>query len=600
MSLLSRLMAAAMPESDSTIINTAGGASPPVAGGGLPQPPPPPAPPAFSLQPVQPQPAPAQLNPARPSGVAGPDNPAVTLGSAPHPVRPAGDMSSRATPGSVRPDPVFAQSQSADSAGPRDNAPHQDEYLEEEESFFEEMLRETPAWLISLVLHLFILLILAFITFPTSVGSQALTLFAGTSDPGEQFELAEFTIDPVELDSIEFEESAPDITSPSEEVLASKEAFEIKVVPIEQIKTEVATAAIAGEAANVEAASGSMFAGRSGATKQALLDLYGGTPQTVEAVKLGLEWLARNQLDNGKWSLRGPYSDGAFQENYVSATAMALIAFLGDGHTQQSGDYIENVSKGLDALLGMQIYDGGFDVIRSNNWAAYAHAQATIALCECYAITGESRLRAPCEAALRYCIEAQSPQGGWRYVPRGDSDTSVTGWYVMALKSGESAGFEIPTTVWNGVSRFLDSVGRGGGAAYAYVPTEPPSTTMTAEGMLCRQYLGWLREHPAMSRGLELLIDQENFSPRTRNVYYWYYATQALHHYGGNLWDSWNEQMRVDLPAMQIGRGREVGSWAPQGDRYGQQAGRLYTTCLSIYCLEVYYRHMPLYKFQLD
>jgi hypothetical protein len=54
--------------------------------------------------------------------------------------------------------------------------------------------------------------------------------------------------------------------------------------------------------------------------------------------------------------------------------------------------------------------------------------------------------------------------------------------------------------------------------------------------------------------------------------------------------------MRVLLPRAQVKAGREKGSWAPQGDQWGQNAGRLYTTCLSIYCLEVYYRHMPLYK----
>ena len=81
-----------------------------------------------------------------------------------------------------------------------------------------------------------------------------------------------------------------------------------------------------------------------------------------------------------------------------------------------------------------------------------------------------------------------------------------------------------------------------------------------------------------------------------RDVYYWYYATQVLHHYGGSPWRRWNEVMRVELPKAQVKEGREDGSWAPQMDRWGRNSGRLYTTCMSLYCLEVYYRHMPLYR----
>ena len=52
------------------------------------------------------------------------------------------------------------------------------------------------------------------------------------------------------------------------------------------------------------------------------------------------------------------------------------------------------------------------------------------------------------------------------------------------------------------------------------------------------------------------------------------------------------------LAEAQVKSGKESGSWAPQKDSWGLTHGRLYTTCLSIYCLEVYYRHMPLYKSQ--
>ena len=81
-----------------------------------------------------------------------------------------------------------------------------------------------------------------------------------------------------------------------------------------------------------------------------------------------------------------------------------------------------------------------------------------------------------------------------------------------------------------------------------------------------------------------------------RDVYFWYYATQAIHHYGGPAWDRWNGVMREMLPKSQIKAGPEAGSWEPGGDKWGRFGGRLYVTCLSAYILEVYYRHLPIYE----
>ena len=79
-------------------------------------------------------------------------------------------------------------------------------------------------------------------------------------------------------------------------------------------------------------------------------------------------------------------------------------------------------------------------------------------------------------------------------------------------------------------------------------------------------------------------------------MYYWYYATQLMHHMGGDDWDAWNNVMRKALPAAQTKTGREKGSWSPAGDKFGYTGGRLFMTCLCTYMLEVYYRHMPIYQ----
>jgi hypothetical protein len=67
----------------------------------------------------------------------------------------------------------------------------------------------------------------------------------------------------------------------------------------------------------------------------------------------------------------------------------------------------------------------------------------------------------------------------------------------------------------------------------------------------------------------------------------------------GSDWDQWNAVMRVEVPRHQVKTGAEKGSWSSVDDEWGTKGGRLYHTCLSIYMLEVYYRHLPIYKYRL-
>jgi hypothetical protein len=219
-------------------------------------------------------------------------------------------------------------------------------------------------------------------------------------------------------------------------------------------------------------------------------------------------------------------------------------------------------------------------------------------------MTRNQQYREPAQRAIDFCVRAQAPQGGWRYNPGDDSDMSVTGWMVMALQSARMSGLEVPSPTLERVKEFLDAVARDDGARYAYQLRGGGGTlALTAEGLLCRQYLGWEREDARLRQGVDyILANLPVWRHNERNVYYWYYATQVCHHMEGADWQRWNSVMRQLLPEHQEKRGPETGSWNPRAtkgdptdDRW-QQGGRLYVTCLSICILEVYYRHMPLYQ----
>src|SRR5207247_6108441 len=87
------------------------------------------------------------------------------------------------------------------------------------------------------------------------------------------------------------------------------------------------------------------------------------------------------------------------------------------------------------------------------------HAIAAMALSEAYGMTASAPLKDPAQKAIDFLVAAQNPGKGWRYTSKcGDSDTSVTAWAVLALKSAELSELHFPKTAYDGAIAWLDSV----------------------------------------------------------------------------------------------------------------------------------------------
>jgi hypothetical protein len=371
---------------------------------------------------------------------------------------------------------------------------------------------------------------------------------------------------------------------------------------------DVAVGAVAADKPMVAPAVGMLLAGREAGRKEVLLGAAGGGDETELAVALALDWLKKQQSQkDGLWSLTGPYEDGGSQENQLAATAMALLAFQGAGNTLTEGPHRAVVARAWRSLLKAQQEDGSFDVGQvPMQHALYSHAQATMALCEVYGMSRDPKLAEPAARAVAYCVAAQGPNGGWRYEPGKPGDMSVTGWYMMALKTAEMAGMDVPAATFEGIGGFLDTVANDNGSRYGYrrdsalKAASPVTAAVTAEGLLCRQYLGWPQRDPRLVEGLELLITENrlDFESDTKDVYAWYYITQVAHHMEGDAWRRWNDRLREVFPREQVMKGKQRGSWDPSLDRWGHIGGRLFVTSFCVYMLETYYRHLPLYAAQ--
>ena len=334
------------------------------------------------------------------------------------------------------------------------------------------------------------------------------------------------------------------------------------------------------------------LAGRSAGARARLATTGGGTPTSEDAVERGLRWIMAQQRDGGDWrfnALQPGNRNPGTETSTTAATGLALQPFLGAGYTHREGVYQDVVQRGLDYLRRRASQtEHGADL---QEGTMYAQGIATITLCEAYAMTGDESLRPLAEEAVRFIRFAQNQEGGgWRYTPGEPGDTTVTGWQLMALKSAQMAGIEVPSVDIVLVDRFLDNVQADYGARYGYMDPRPRDTC-SAIGLLCRVYTGWRRDHPGLVLGVRLLGKD---GPATENMYLNYYATQVMHHYGGEPWERWNPVMREHLVATQSRRGQESGSWHFSGGQ-GDVGGRLYNTAMAVMTLEVYYRHLRIY-----
>ena len=553
------------------------------------------------VQPAVPQPIPAQPVPIQPNSHQ-PVNPAVPVTNQPAPLSsqpvPIGAQPVSPVPmtGAAAPVPLSAQvatpqpvPASAGGTYAMREASEEDEELEDRPPV---AVKQAPPWLISAIIHAVVLVVAALI------GLHTLGFFDKEVEPleievvmaeeiGVQLEDALLQMDVMEPMDVSEPAFSEDLIAVDDPLAAPPDLPEVDFTPTAATSDLVAPSV------------GIALSGREKGMKKALLGAYGGNATTEAAVEAGLAWLKKNQQGDGSWSLKGPYTDGGMAENRASATAMALLAFQGAGHTHVDGEHREVVKRGWDALLKMQNAEGEFTSSNSpTHHRLYTHAQGAIAICELYGMTQDSKYRAAAQNAIKFALAAQSPEGGWRYAPKGASDTSVTGWYVMALQSALMAGLEVPSPKLLDIGKFLDTVTPDGGIHYGYQPGRRESSAMTAEGLLCRQYLGWKHDDPRLVEGVTE-VSNNPVSMSDQNVYYWYYATQATHHMEGDIWNRWNRVMRNSIPQAQVKKGNEKGSWEFERDPWSGHGGRLYTTCLCIYMLEVYYRHLPIYNYRM-
>jgi hypothetical protein len=345
-------------------------------------------------------------------------------------------------------------------------------------------------------------------------------------------------------------------------------------------------------------------------------------PQTELAIERGLEFLAKHQREDGSWRLQD-FDTQVLMTSDTAATGLALLAFQGAGYTHKNFKYAEVCEKAIEFLRANQRPTGDLYIPQNpasdqNAWL-YSHGIAAIAMCEAYGMTQDPELREPAQRCINFIETSQDPQrGGWRYRPGVGSDTSVSGWFMMALKSAQLAGLDVKPQTFARLKSYLAASQdpTGNPHLYRYNPDAAntpqqrhglePTPVMTSVGLLMRLYTGWQRGQPEMQAGAEHLLlhlpEDGTKKVSRRDTYYWYYATQVMFHVGGDTWVTWRDTLYPLLLESQVLEGEYEGSWsptAPTPDLWARYGGRLYVTTMNLLSLEVTYRHLPLYEVQV-
>ncbi|WP_367872328.1 prenyltransferase/squalene oxidase repeat-containing protein [Luteolibacter sp. Populi] len=306
------------------------------------------------------------------------------------------------------------------------------------------------------------------------------------------------------------------------------------------------------------------------------------------AVERALEYLARVQRE-----------DGSFPESYGDSTgipALAGMAILSKGHLPTEGPYVVALNKCIDFVLANQLENGLFEKGNAGSGPMYAHNISTLFLSEVSGMVDPARqekIAATLPAALKLILKAQAVdkderhQGGWRYHPGStDSDTSCSGWALMALRSAKLNGAAVPDQAIADAVSYLGRHQDKKEGHFGYMDQTNHARSLTGMGLLCLELCG---KHGTAETTIAADYVMKTFRdlPGDQFEFYGnYYNAQGTFQIGGRYWNDYANWMYDTYLKKQ----QEDGSWN------SREAGRIYGTTMMVLAFTVPYRQLPIYQ----
>jgi len=292
-----------------------------------------------------------------------------------------------------------------------------------------------------------------------------------------------------------------------------------------------------------------------------------------------------------------------------AVAGLAGMAFLSVGHTPGRGPYGDVVNRCIDYVTAQAVSKkdgrqaGGWRYLTTpkgylgRGGRMYGHGIATLFLCEVSGMVDPKRQKkidAVLLKALKVILDAQAIQkearyaGGWRYKPDSpDSDLSVSGWNLMALRSARLNGAPVPAEA---IKKAIAYVNRCNGT---YQGGGPMSPAMAGVSLLCRELSGHHddainRRYGNYLRGWAMGTFRPGAHPPVdREEYTTYYASQGMFQLGGKHW----EEFAAPLYSYLIKHQRKDGGWYASAG-----FSPVYTTSMYTLSLTPSYCQLPIYQ----
>jgi len=310
--------------------------------------------------------------------------------------------------------------------------------------------------------------------------------------------------------------------------------------------------------------------------------------QVDPAVDRALQYLSRVQQKDGTYP--GGYG------NSCGIPALVGMTYLSKGHLPTEGPYAQSLNLIIDFLLSRQdragLYTGG----QYGSGPMYGHNIATLFLSEVSGMVEPDRQKKINESlprALALILRAQSVeknenhQGGWRYHPNSrDSDTSCSGWALMALRSAKLNGADVPDKAIEDAVAYLFKNFSPKGGHFGYSSPHNQKNSLTGMGLLCLELCGRHGSPETVKAADYILQNFRSLEGDQFEFYGNYYNAQAMFQIGGKYWETYADWMYETYLKKQ----NPGGSWN------SKEAGEVYGTAMMTLAFTVPYRQLPIYQ----
>lgn len=363
----------------------------------------------------------------------------------------------------------------------------------------------------------------------------------------------------------------------------------VSEIPDDDIRTKVA------RENTLELGRYRLFARSNALCKTRVLKGRGGDQQTTYLVDRGLRWLHFQQEEDGSWdpvaSSHSPARElGGVSEARVGLTALAVAAFLSDGHSETAGTYKDTVSNGINFLLAARDSLGQFGKVKDDpKTSLFNQSVCVLVLAENYMLSegkNEDDLRLGINRLMSMAHRSTDDETHQTF-----SDT----WAAMALRTALLTGLDsdgdlagVCRTVESRVELLAKEESSAGVAASdvpplcsagmeavdaLFVPGEPGQDQIAFPDLRKPETLFNLLEDPDLCEPSFL-----------------FFVGTALCEKEQPVWAEWNRRVKEYLSDSQ----KTDGSWLAGGDWPWIDGGDIYTSSLSILTLQVYYRFIKL------